>query len=194
MSEPTDPEQPAPSPPGWRKKTDPNQITQADMEFAADLKLQGEPPETIHRRLIERGLSEEAAGHLITALFTSQPSTGKQVVCKMIGGPVFVIGILLLIGNVTGMFVTFPFAGFIVMASAARFGVPAKRADRQRRPFSRPRQRSPRARRSGEISSLPATIGLRQGVARSPVSALYNSRVLPCQIPTVLPSPVTRIG
>ena len=44
----------------------------------------------------------------------ARPSSGPSAF-GVIGGVIFAAGVLLLIGNVTGLFPTFPFAGFIVM-------------------------------------------------------------------------------
>jgi hypothetical protein len=119
MNQPTGPEQP-PTPGGnWRKRSDPNQIGQADIQFAADHLLQGETPETVRGSLIEqRGLSPDAADNVLIGLLLNQapqPSSAKRIVCKLLGGAIFVVGVGLFIGNVTGVFPSFPLAGFIVM-------------------------------------------------------------------------------
>jgi hypothetical protein len=45
----------------------------------------------------------------------NEQSGGGRPPHYLLGGIVFFIGIFLFIGNITGLFPTFPFAGFIVM-------------------------------------------------------------------------------
>jgi len=43
------------------------------------------------------------------------PPASGSLAFTAIGGVIFVVGVLLLIGNMTGYFPTFPFAGFVFM-------------------------------------------------------------------------------
>lgn len=53
--------------------------------------------------------------HLASSTAPAHQSSGSSA-AGAIGLVIFVLGILLLLGNVTGLFPTFPFAGFITMA------------------------------------------------------------------------------
>jgi hypothetical protein len=50
-----------------------------------------------------------------SAQMEPQKSDGAGLTMQVIGGVIAVVGACLLVGNTTGIFPTFPFAGFIVM-------------------------------------------------------------------------------
>jgi hypothetical protein len=82
---------------------------------AAELLNAGNTPDDVVRKLTERGLPPETARGVVNDLLSRGQSGGGGKVRMMVGGGVFVLGILLLLGNMTGAFVTFPFAGTITM-------------------------------------------------------------------------------
>jgi hypothetical protein len=142
------------------------QVAQADIDFAVNLLNKGETAESVHGKLVERGLTPEVASALLNDLFVQavyneaitllnqrhspeqvkrqlvdrglektvaasvvdeilarhraalqeEESKGAKPLLRFLGGIMFVVGIGLFIGNRTGAFPTFPFAGFIVMA------------------------------------------------------------------------------
>jgi hypothetical protein len=84
------------------------------------LKL-GNSPEEARRKLVEAGVSEQVA----SAVVANAPSYARKArghsgagnaLHLLLGVLIFMLGIGLWIGNRTGLFPTFPFAGFIVMA------------------------------------------------------------------------------
>ena len=85
---------------------------------AARLLNSGVSPNQAAQRLAEKGLEPQFARSVIDHLVTraqrpAGPPTGGSVVLQLFGGLVLVVGIGLFIGNITGLFPTFPFAGFI---------------------------------------------------------------------------------
>jgi hypothetical protein len=135
-----------------------------DAEFAAGLLGQGEPPEGVKAKLVERGMTPDAADGLISQLYANwvyddaarmlesgmtpaavkealaakglspenantvvdniaaqrglahgEASSGVGSVRQVVGGIVIVIGVVLLLGNWTGLLRTFPFAGWITI-------------------------------------------------------------------------------
>ncbi len=156
----------------------PQKVSQADIDLAIELLNKGEAAETVHGKLVERGMPQEVATGLLNDLFEQavyndavillnqghspdqvkrqliekglgqsvaasvvddilarnqapqSEGTVTQMLLQVLGAVVFVVGIGLVIGNQTGMFPTFPFAGFIAMViGGAIFGV-AERASR----------------------------------------------------------------
>ncbi len=81
------------------------------------------PPEDAVRQLVENGVELQFAQAVVNDLLVRPQAQAQsrqvqqgQPALQFIGGLVFVIGAALWIGNITGIFRTIPFAGFIVMA------------------------------------------------------------------------------
>lgn len=87
---------------------------------AINLLNAGHGPQQVKQKLVEKGVREQTACAVVDDIVaqnrtaTSQAGGGKPLL-QFLGTIVFVIGIGLLIGNITRIFPTFPFAGFIVM-------------------------------------------------------------------------------
>jgi hypothetical protein len=86
---------------------------------AATLLKSGVPTQVAEERLVEKGLEPKIVKAIINDVeahpqVRAQPQGGERLFIQFLGGLVFVVGICLLFGNVTGIFPTFPFAGFIV--------------------------------------------------------------------------------
>jgi hypothetical protein len=87
---------------------------------AAALLNSGVSPQQAAQGLVDKGLEPQVAKAVIDDLLAKTQAQARQprggsVALLMFGGLLLVVGIGLLIGNVTGIFPTFPFAGFIVM-------------------------------------------------------------------------------
>ncbi len=101
----------------------------APYQLAAELLDGGSPLGEVRRKLVENGLDVGQAVAVIEAV--QQQRSGdvpegeavQRPVLAFLGMVVFGAGILLFIGNRTGLFATFPFAGFITMGiGGALFG------------------------------------------------------------------------
>lgn len=80
----------------------------------------GMSPEDTEKRLVGGGLEPQLAKGVVAAVLAdgqiqAPSATGRKLALQLLGGLIFVVGVGLFIGNVTGLFRTFPFAGFIVM-------------------------------------------------------------------------------
>lgn len=84
---------------------------------AAGMLQQGQPPEQVKQALVARGLSPENASTVVENLLNPEGSggSGGTPVRQIIGGIIVVVGIGLWIGNMTGVFPTFPFAGILTI-------------------------------------------------------------------------------
>jgi hypothetical protein len=93
---------------------------------AADLVLKGLSPREAAERLVERGIEPDVAATAVRNVLNPPPARGEPIehaeparsdggILQLFGLLVFVIGVGLFIGNVTRVFPTFPFAGFLVM-------------------------------------------------------------------------------
>jgi hypothetical protein len=93
---------------------------QAIYADAAALLNSGVSPNVAEQRLVEKGLEPKVAKAVIDDLLAhpqvrAGQAGGGGLAMQFLGGLIFAVGICLFIGNVTGIFRTFPFAGFIVM-------------------------------------------------------------------------------
>jgi len=110
-----------------------NLMLQALYNNAAALLEAGVAPPRVEQRLVEKGFQppivKEVIEDLLNRAQQQEPQDGRgSAPLQLLGGVIFVAGIGLLVGNVTGVFPTFPFAGFIVMTiGGAIFGA-AKRS------------------------------------------------------------------
>ena len=109
---------------------------------AAALLIEGFAPVGVKKRLIEKGLDRETATAVVDQLFIqiaamlalNQPAeavedSGSALFLRIFGGIVVVIGIGLFLGNVTGLFPTFPLAGYLtILAGAGIYGIGQKKA------------------------------------------------------------------
>jgi uncharacterized membrane protein len=82
---------------------------------------QGNFPDVVKERLVRRGVDKTTASAVVDDILArfraaEQEGQGTRLLLRFLGILVFVVGIVLFIGNVTGAFPTFPFAGFIVMS------------------------------------------------------------------------------
>jgi hypothetical protein len=76
----------------------------------------GQTPDQVVRKLTEQGLQPETARGVVNDILTrGQAAQGGARVRMIVGGAVFALGVVLLLGNMTGAFPTFPFAGTITM-------------------------------------------------------------------------------
>ena len=80
----------------------------------------GVSPREAEQRLVGRGIEPQVAKAVIDTLLSNAQvqaprAGGGGVVLQFLGGLIFVVGMGLLIGNVTRLFPTFPYAGTIVM-------------------------------------------------------------------------------
>jgi hypothetical protein len=95
---------------------------------AAAMLNSGVSPTQAEQRLVDKGLEPQVAKAVIDDLLAhaqvqARQADGGGLAQQLLGGLIFVVGIGLFIGNVTGIFPTFPFAGFIVMGiGGAIFG------------------------------------------------------------------------
>jgi DNA-directed RNA polymerase subunit RPC12/RpoP len=102
---------------------------------------------------------------------TQQTGQALKLLSKIGGFILFIIGVVLLVGNTTGLFVTFPFAGFVTMTiGGALFGI--GNAKQENRPLP-PKQRgfNPNSPATSEI--LEATIVDAANNPNSPVRASH---------------------
>ena len=95
-------------------------LIQAIYADAAAMLNSGVSPKQAEQRLVDKGLEPQTAKAVIDDLLAhaqvqAQQADGGGLVRQLLGGLIFVVGIGLCIGNMTGIFPTFPFAGFIVM-------------------------------------------------------------------------------
>jgi parvulin-like peptidyl-prolyl isomerase len=84
---------------------------------AVEMLAAGQSPEAVKARLVQNGVSPFAADETIQEAIAHLESLrpGPGPVRKVVGGIVVAIGIGLWIGNMTGAFRTFPFAGIVVI-------------------------------------------------------------------------------
>lgn len=79
----------------------------------------GKTPEEVKRKLVGAGLTEDSAKLFIEKVIKEEKESKREsrgsFVAQFIGIPIVIIGFLLVIGNITGLFTTFPYAGFIVI-------------------------------------------------------------------------------
>lgn len=84
-----------------------------------DMLKKGENPEEVKKQLVNWGLTEESAKHFVEEITKEEKESKKDARAELVGlyiaAPIIFIGILLVIGNRTGIFPTFPFAGFLVI-------------------------------------------------------------------------------
>jgi hypothetical protein len=100
---------------------------QAIYAGAVALLNQGHSADLVKQKLVERGLEQATAASVVNEILVQhcaaqfkgvlrrQEEMAGRVMLRILGGLVFVIGIGLYIGNRTGIFPTFPYAGFIAM-------------------------------------------------------------------------------
>ena len=88
-------------------------------EQARNRLANGEPAGDVEQSLRERGFDAEAAtaivAHAQQHLTTNSEASSRSNGAALLGGVVTVAGALLLIGNISGFFPTFPYAGFLTM-------------------------------------------------------------------------------
>ena len=95
-------------------------FVQAVYAEAVTLLNSGRSPKEVEQRLLEKGLEPDTAKAFIRSALAqgqepqAQPTAGSGLF-QLVGGIVVIAGVGLLIGNMTGFFPTFPFAGFITM-------------------------------------------------------------------------------
>jgi hypothetical protein len=79
--------------------------------------MEGQRPEAVKEFLVGRGMSpfvaDEVLQEQVAQIQSMRPGPGP--IRKVIGGLVVGLGVLLWLGNMTGVFPTFPFAGIIVI-------------------------------------------------------------------------------
>jgi hypothetical protein len=95
-------------------------LIQAIYADAAAMLNSGVSPKQAEQQLVDKGVEPQVAKAVIDDLLAhaqlqAQQAGGGGLALQLLGGLIFVVGIGLFIGNVTGVFPTFPFAGFIVM-------------------------------------------------------------------------------
>jgi hypothetical protein len=95
-------------------------LIQAVYADAAALLNAGVSPGQVAQRLVDKGLDPKAAKAVIDDLVAhaqvrARPEDRAALILQLAGGLLFLAGGGLFMGNVTGLFPTFPFAGFIVM-------------------------------------------------------------------------------
>src|SRR4051794_22495340 len=98
------------------------QLTKADIKFAVNLLNKGASPEEVQGKLVERGIDQATATAAVRDLLIrahaqarAEKVEGRRQLRQLLGAFVFIIGIGLFLGNVTGRFPTFALAGFMVM-------------------------------------------------------------------------------
>ena len=106
-----------------QKNQEQRQLTQD--EFYAfewrtrDMIAKGENPDEVKKQLVNWGLTEESAKTFVEAISKEEKGSKKDARAELVGlyvaAPIMFIGVLLIIGNRTGIFPTFPFAGFLVI-------------------------------------------------------------------------------
>ena len=119
---------PAPSPGDAVEGADDAKL-QAICQHALELLAQGDSPSTVQQSLQELGLDAETAESLVIQLqlhqveAAAQSTAGSNVAAAttVVGALVTVAGGLLLLGNLSGVFSTFPFAGFLTMLLGGAF-------------------------------------------------------------------------
>lgn len=96
---------------------------------ARELLAQGLPVEEVYLRLIDEGFSERSVELVLRRLASATPAApgdgegeGRGVFSAFVkysllfgGGTLAALGMVLLVGNVTGVLPTFSFAGFLLM-------------------------------------------------------------------------------
>jgi hypothetical protein len=95
------------------------QITLETLQYTMQLLNQGSSPEETQHKLMETGLDAQSAAQVVVFAqdrLSAKTGNVKATVLQLVGGAVFALGIGLLIGNITGLFRTFPFAGYLTMA------------------------------------------------------------------------------
>jgi hypothetical protein len=95
-------------------------LTRAIYAEAAAMLNAGASPTQAEQRLVDKGLEPQGAKAVIADLLAhaqvrARQAGGGSLGLQFLGGLIFVVGIGLFLGNKTGLFPTFPFAGFIVM-------------------------------------------------------------------------------
>jgi Na+/H+ antiporter NhaC len=80
---------------------------------------QGENPREVKQQLEALGLTRESAERFVDEIAKQESESKKEdrsnYIGQLVGIPIVSIGVLLVIGNRTGLFPTIPFAGFIVI-------------------------------------------------------------------------------
>lgn len=94
---------------------------QAVYNDAVGLLNQGHSPDGVKKILTEKGLKESVAVFVVDDILARHRSAQKKgeaarFLRSFFGAVVFGVGMLLFLGNITGAFPSFPFAGFIVMS------------------------------------------------------------------------------
>lgn len=88
-------------------------------EQARNRLANGEPADDVEQSLREIGFDAEAATAIVAQaqqhLATCSTASSRSNGAALLGGIVTVAGVLLLIGNISGFFPTFPYAGFLTM-------------------------------------------------------------------------------
>jgi len=95
-------------------------LIQASYAEAAAMLNGGVSPKQAEQRLVANGHEPQLARAVIDNLLAraqlqSRQGQGEGLALSVLGGLIFAVGIGLFIGNVTGIFPTVPFAGFVVM-------------------------------------------------------------------------------
>jgi hypothetical protein len=84
----------------------------------------GESPTQAVQRLVDKGLEQRVASAVINDLLARgrervRASDETPPVLVVLGGLLLLVGAALFMGNMTGLFPTFPFAGFLLMGIGA---------------------------------------------------------------------------
>src|SRR5262249_12420701 len=89
---------------------------------AVDLLNKGLSAEKVKQQLVAKGLQQQTASGVVEDILEQNrhpppeaQESVKGMLLKLVGGVVFVVGIGLFFGHVSGAFPTFPYAGFVVM-------------------------------------------------------------------------------
>lgn len=108
-----------------KEKAEREVLRAAYVHAAATLDGGASPPQAM-QVLVEKGLEPQVAKAVIEDLLAkvqaqARQPIGESVALQILGGFLFVVGIALFVGNVTGILPTLPFAGFIVTSIGGAF-------------------------------------------------------------------------
>jgi hypothetical protein len=99
---------------------------------AAQLLGSGVSPEETHARIVRDGLDRQTAAAIVDDAFQARQQAlqeqNRSAGTMVLGVLLFLGGIALFIGNTTGLFPTFPFAGFLLMTIGGAVCAAAQRA------------------------------------------------------------------
>ncbi|HKB01102.1 MAG TPA: hypothetical protein VKD90_02735 [Gemmataceae bacterium] len=115
------------------------EIPASFVEHAYDRLNEGSMPSAVIGELIRMGLTEDAASEVVRQVRDAQAVTSRQgspkdnmtgLLLMGLGGFVAVVGAILWIGNMTGFFPTFPFAGIVtILIGGAIYKAGSNRAE-----------------------------------------------------------------